>query len=96
MKTLDYTQVIKGPVVSEKSMRINELNQQIVLKVDRRSTKTCIKKAVETLFEVKVEKVHVLNVHGKVKRAGRMLKKKPDWKKAYITLESGYDIDFAS
>ncbi|HFD11239.1 MAG TPA: 50S ribosomal protein L23 [Crenotrichaceae bacterium] len=94
MKKLDYTRVVLGTVVSEKSMRINELNKQIVLKVDKRSTKSCIKNAVEKLFEVKVKSVHVLNMTGKTKRAGRVLRKKPDWKKAYIILQPGYDIDF--
>ncbi len=94
MKKLDYTRVIQGAVVSEKSMRINELNKQIVLRVDRRSTKSCIKTAVEKLFEVKVKSVHVLTVTGKTKRAGRVMRKKPDWKKAYITLQPGFDIDF--
>ncbi len=94
MKSIDYTRVILGTIVSEKSMRINELNKQIVLKVDKRSTKTCIKSAVEKLFDVKVKSVHVLNVNGKTKRAGRMLRKKPDWKKAYVILQPGHDIDF--
>jgi large subunit ribosomal protein L23 len=94
MKRLDYTRIILGSVVSEKSMRINELNKQIVLKVDKRATKTCIKSAVENLFDVKVKKVHTLNVTGKMKRAGRAMTKKSDWKKAYVILQPGHDIDF--
>lgn len=94
MKKLDYTRVIQGTIISEKSMRINELNNQIVLKVDKRSTKGCVKSAVEKLFDVKVKSVHVLNVKGKTKRAGRVMRKKPDWKKAYVILQPGYDIDF--
>ncbi len=94
MKKLDYTRIILGSIVSEKSMRVNELNKQIVLKVDKRATKTCIKSAVEMLFDVKVKNVHVLNMTGKTKRAGRSVTKKPDWKKAYVVLQPGHDIDF--
>ena len=93
MKTLDNTQIIKGPVVSEKSMRINELNQQIVLKVDRRSTKTSIKKAVETLFDVKVEKVNTLIQKGKSKRWRGRPYQRSDLKKAVVTLADGDSID---
>jgi len=96
MKKLDYTRIILGPVISEKSMRVSELNKQIVLKVDRRSTKPDIKNAVEKLFDVKVKSVHVLNVAGKTKRAGHVMRKRPDWKKAYVVLQPGYDIDFTS
>ena len=94
MKKVDYTRIIFGPVVSEKSMRVNELNKQIVLKVDRRATKLTIRSAVEQLFNVKVKTVNVLNTTGKTKRVGRGFTKKPDWKKAYVILQPGYDIDF--
>ncbi len=94
MKKLDYTRIIFGPIVSEKSMRVNELNKQIVLKVDKRATKPTIKSAVEQLFDVKVKAVNVLNTTGKTKRVGRGITKKPDWKKAYVILQPGFDIDF--
>ena len=55
-----------------------------------------IKKAVELMFDVEVDSVQVLNVKGKVKRFGRALGKRSDWKKAYVKLKAGHDIDFAS
>jgi large subunit ribosomal protein L23 len=96
MSNLDSTRIILGPIVSEKSMRVNELNKQIVLKVDKRATKPNIKKAVESLFDVKVNSVHVLNVNGKRKRLGRTISKRSDWKKAYVKLQPGFDIDFTN
>jgi large subunit ribosomal protein L23 len=64
--------------------------------VDTTATKLEIKKAVEQLFNVKVKAVSTLNVKGKTKRTVRGLGKRNDWKKAYVSLEAGQDIDFAS
>lgn len=88
--------VLLGPHVSEKATNLAETNGQIVFKVDTTATKLEIKKAVEQLFNVKVDRVTTLNVKGKTKRTVRGLGKRNDWKKAYVSLEAGQDIDFAS
>jgi large subunit ribosomal protein L23 len=88
--------VLLSPVVSEKSSIAAEENNRFVFKVQKVATKLEIKKAVEMMFEVEVETVQVLNVKGKVKRFGRSLGKRSDWKKAYVKLKEGHDIDFAS
>ena len=88
--------VLLGPHVSEKATNLAETNGQIVFKVDTTATKLEIKKAVEQLFNVKVESVSTLNVKGKTKRTVRGLGKRNDWKKAYVSLQPGQDIDFAS
>lgn len=88
--------VLLGPHVSEKATDLAEKHGQIVFKVDTTATKLEIKKAVEQLFNVKVDKVSTLNVKGKTKRTVRGLGKRNDWKKAYVSLQPGQDIDFAS
>ncbi|WGK61925.1 50S ribosomal protein L23 [Halopseudomonas sp. SMJS2] len=88
--------VLLGPHVSEKATVLAETHSQIVFKVDTTATKLEIKKAVEQLFNVKVDRVSTLNVKGKTKRTVRGLGKRNDWKKAYVSLEPGQDIDFAS
>ncbi len=86
--------VLVGPHVSEKASIVAEKNNQICFKVRRDSTKKEIAQAVEMMFEVKVEKVQVSNVRGKIKRFGQTLGKRADWKKAYVTLAEGHDIEF--
>jgi large subunit ribosomal protein L23 len=86
--------VLVGPHVSEKSSIVAERHNQICFKVRRDSTKKEIAQAVEMMFEVQVEKVQVSNVRGKIKRFGQTLGKRADWKKAYVTLAEGHDIDF--
>jgi len=88
--------VLLAPVVSEKSTIASEDSNRFVFKVQKVATKLEIKKAVELMFDVEVDSVQVLNVKGKVKRFGRSLGKRSDWKKAYVRLKSGHDIDFAS
>ncbi len=88
--------VILAPVVSEKSTLAAEDSNQFVFKVLKVANKLEIKKAVELMFEVEVDSVKVLNVKGKVKRFGQSLGKRSDWKKAYVKLKPGHDIDFAS
>ncbi len=88
--------VLLAPVVSEKSTLAAEVNNRIVFKVQKVATKLEIRNAVELMFEVEVDSVQVLNVKGKVKRFGRSLGKRSDWKKAYVKLKPGHDIDFAS
>ncbi|MDC9725582.1 MAG: 50S ribosomal protein L23 [Gammaproteobacteria bacterium] len=88
------TKVIVGPVVAEKASRVAEQNNQVVLKVLPNANKLEIKHAVEQMFDVKVASVTTTNVKGKVKRTGRIMGKRSDWKKAYVTLVDGADINF--
>ncbi len=86
--------VLKAPHISEKSTMVTEKQNTIVFKVATNATKADIKAAVEKLFEVKVEAVRTLNVMGKTKRTGARVGRRSDWKKAYVTLVPGQDIDF--
>ncbi|GAA3923556.1 50S ribosomal protein L23 [Litoribacillus peritrichatus] len=86
--------VLLGPHVSEKASIVAENSQQVVFKVAPDATKPEIKKAVEQLFDVKVESVQVLNQKGKTKRTARGLGKRSDIRKAYVRLAEGSDIDF--
>ncbi len=88
--------ILLAPIVSEKSTNAAENSNQFVFKVQKVATKLEVKKAVELMFDVEVDAVQVLNVKGKVKRFGRTLGKRSDWKKAYVKLKAGHDIDFAS
>lgn len=90
-----YT-IILGPHVSEKSTLISEDNNQYTFKVAINATKPEIKQAVESLFNVVVADLQVLNVKGKTKRNNKgKIRKRSDWKKAYVRLEAGNEIDFA-
>ena len=86
--------VLVGPHVSEKTTNVGEKHNQIVFKVRRDSTKNEIRKAVELLFEVSVTGVRVVNCRGKIKRFGRDYGQRANWKKAYVTLAEGQNIDF--
>lgn len=86
--------IIQFPYVSEKSVRLGEKNNQVVFKVAPEATKPDIKRAVEKLFKVTVIDVTVLNVKPKVKRVRQKLGKRSGWKKAYVRLAEGNDIDF--
>ena len=86
--------VLVGPHVSEKTARLGDKYNQVCFKVRCDSTKKEVEQAVEMMFEVKVEKVSVTNVRGKAKRFGQVMGKRADWKKAYVTLAEGHDIDF--
>ena len=90
------TRVLVAPVISEKSSIVAEKDKQIVFKVQKNATKKQVKSAVETMFNVEVDAVRVLNVKGKQKRFGRSLGQRSDWKKAYVKLKEGHDIEFAS
>jgi large subunit ribosomal protein L23 len=87
--------VLLAPLVSEKSVNAADTGNQFAFKVAKDATKPEIKAAVEMLFEVNVEKVQVLNVKGKTKRFGQRTGKRSDWKKAYVRLAEGQDINFA-
>lgn len=87
-------QVLLAPHVSEKATVIADKGNQFVFRVARDASKPEIRTAVEQLFNVKVKSVRTLNIKGKTKAFGRMLGKRSDWKKAYVALEAGHDIDF--
>lgn len=86
--------VLLAPIVSEKSSIASDIDKRFVFRVQTIATKKQIKNAVEIMFNVEVDKVQVLNVKGKVKRFGRALGKRSDWKKAYVKLKPGHDINF--
>lgn len=86
--------VLLAPHVSEKGTRIGESNNQYVFKVLPDASKPEIRKAVETLFSVEVVGVQVVNMKGKRKRFANTEGRRSDWKKAYVTLAEGSDIDF--
>ena len=88
--------VLLSPLVSEKSSVIADANQQYTFRVATDATKREIAKAVEKLFEVQVDSVQVVNVKGKRKRFGAVQGKRSDWKKAYVRLKPGSEIDFAA
>jgi large subunit ribosomal protein L23 len=90
----DLNLIIKKPCLTEKGMTLQELNNQIVIRVDLRANKLEIKNAVEALFKVKVKKVRTANIVGKSKRVGRHQGSTSDWKKAIISLAEGHKIDF--
>lgn len=87
--------ILLGPHVSEKSTLIAETSNQVAFVVRRDANKREIKAAVEKMFDVKVDEVKVLNQKGKTKRFGGNFGKRADWKKAYVRLAEGHDIDFA-
>lgn len=88
--------VLRAPLISEKATRIAEKHNQFIFKVAPDATKFEIKKAVESLFEVKVKSVQTVNCSGKVKRFGRHVGKRSDWKKAYVCLEADQTLDAVS
>jgi len=87
-------QIIKKPLITEKSTRQKEEGNQIAFVVDPKAGKIEIRQAVEKLFKVKVLSVRTMNVTGKKKRLGRFLGRKSDWKKAIVKLREGDRIEF--
>lgn len=88
--------VLLSPLVSEKSSLVADQNRQFTFRVTKDASKREIAKAVEKLFSVEVDRVQVVNVKGKNKRFGRVEGRRSDWKKAYVRLKPGNDIDFAA
>lgn len=88
-------QVLLGAHVSEKTNTIADENNQFTFRVAGDATREEVKGAVEFLYKVSVEKVSILNIKGKAKRTQRGWSKKPGWKKAYVRIAPGQDIDFA-
>ena len=86
--------ILVAPHVSEKSTRVTDASNQIAFRVRTDARKPEIKRAVEKMFDVEVESVSVLNVKGKRKGFARNRGRRPDWRKAYVRLKPGHDIDF--
>jgi large subunit ribosomal protein L23 len=91
---MNVTDVIKGPIITEKGTLVNEVGNQVLFRVDPRANKVEIRQAVERLFKVKVEKVRTSRFLGKTRRVGKTAGRRSDWKKAYVTLAEGARIDF--
>ena len=85
--------IVKAPIVTEKSNIQKDEFNKVSFVVDKNANKVQVKNAVEYLFKVKVDKVQLMNVKGKVKNFGRFHGKRPDWKKAIITLKEGEKIE---
>jgi large subunit ribosomal protein L23 len=88
------TDVIHGPLITEKGTLVNEEANQVVFRVRPWANKVEVRSAVERLFKVKVMKVRTVNYLGKLRRVGRNVGRRPSWKKAYVTLKQGERIDF--
>lgn len=82
-------QIIEKPIITEKGLEVKERARTLVFRVEPHSNKVEIKAAVETVFKVKVESVRTARFHGKVRRRGRTMGRRPDWKKAYVKLVAG-------
>lgn len=106
MSNLDVWDILKSPVVTEKSVLLKEestdesgnrkAGQVLTFRVDRKATKPEIKSAVEEIFNVKVAAVRTVQYEGKMKRRGRIEGRRPSWKKAYVTLRAGEPmVDYA-
>lgn len=82
-------QILQKPIITEKSVDMKERARTLCFRVDRHATKTEIKQAVQTVFKVKIESVHVAVFRGKMRRRGRAFGYRPEWKKAYVKLKAG-------
>ena len=97
---LGIWEILKSPVVTEKSVLLKEASseegegQVLTFRVAKSAGKEEIRKAVEEIFSVKVAKVHTVNYKGKMKRRGRTEGRRPNWKKAYVSLMPGQEINF--
>lgn len=85
----DAHRIILRPIITEKSTLLKEKNREVCFEVNPKANKVEIKKAAEQLFKIKVERVRVQNMRGKMRRVGRSTGKKKDWKKAYVKLKEG-------
>jgi large subunit ribosomal protein L23 len=90
----DIYQVIKRPLITEKATTLKEKENKVAFVVDRAANKAEIKEAVERLLKVKVLAVNCSTMKGKIRRVGRTIGKRPDWKKAVVTLRPGDRIEF--
>jgi len=86
--------VIRRPLITEKSTELRDDRNIIAFEVAREANKIEIRRAVEMRFDVKVADVRIANMHGKVRRQGRFVGRRPDWKKAYVRLQGDQTIEF--
>jgi len=94
MKKEKHFDIISRPLLTEKSTAANDADKQVYLfEVAMNSKKQDVKNAIESIFDVKVDSVNTVIVRGKVKRVGKIMGKRNNWKKAYITLKEGYSIN---
>ncbi len=93
MNEVEARKLIRASVITEKGTVLEEKNNQYLFRVDSRANKIQIKQAVEKLFSVTVDSVRTLTVHGKKRRTGRTVGRKPSWKKAIVTLKEGDSIE---
>ena len=89
----NFGQVLKSPIVTEKTTIAKEAGNVVSFVVDRDANKCEIKKSVESVFKVKVDNVRTINVAGKRKRSGSVFGKRSNWKKAYVALKEGESIE---
>jgi large subunit ribosomal protein L23 len=94
MNTQRLANIIVSPRISEKATMRADMENQHVFSVLKDATKPEVKKAVELMFDVKVKSVRLMNVQGKLTRIGRTFGKRKDWKKAYVRLQEGFDINY--
>jgi large subunit ribosomal protein L23 len=85
-------QILQKPVLTEKSLDVKERHRMLCFRVDPHATKTQIKEAVQTVFKVKVQSVHTSLYLGKMRRRGRTVGYRPEWKKAYVKLKAGEKV----
>jgi len=90
---MNFTEILISPILSEKSVGLKDAENRYTFKVNPKATKPEIKKAIETLFKVKVKAVRTANVTGKLHRVGRHEGYRSDWKKAMVTVQEGQKID---
>jgi len=90
---MNFTEVLIAPILSEKSMTAKDEQNRYTFRVNPKSNKTEIKKAIETLFKVKVSAVRTANMPGKLHKVGRYEGYRSDWKKAIVTVKAGQKID---
>ncbi len=91
---MKHFDIVRGPVVTEKTTLQKETSNQVTLRVDKNANRVEIKNAVEITFNTKVKQVRTIQVKGKVKQRGKIIGRRKDWKKAIITLMPGQKIDF--
>lgn len=95
MNKIQLSGILEAPIISEKTTRSADKEHRVAFRVRKSATKQQVKRATELMFSVEVETVQLLNVKGKIKRQGRFQGVRSDWKKAYVKLKPGYDIDFS-
>jgi len=88
--------LLLAPIVSEKGTFVADKHEQVIFRVAPSATKPEVKAAVELMFKVQVESVQISNVKGKEKRFGRFMGRRSNWKKAYVCLKPGQEINFAA